>query len=557
MLNYCFLLYIFVNFTRALPENCHKSTKDVKNCTINANYFHESDLDKPMRVSMRCHELPKNINIKRFSGVTRIEWNGCHSHTQADAGFYLNNFLKDPDPASVVNLTVEAFEVQKISSNEFDELNSLKYLTLYGNNISEADENFLETLPKLEFLELYDNHLLNSTFLRYGHKRIEELRITEKTLYMKDPLKNFAKLRKVRLRVQSIRNEVLEHLPLTLGSLEIRDTVIMDGNNVKMTEIHLNNPENLENVTLTGLQLSRLLLKSCKSIKVLDLSHNRLKLLNFSCSFRSLDTLKLDSNSIGSVNQIQLQRFPKLEELYLRDNYLHKLDLRVFEVTKLLRTVKVSNNFLKTIDFNENLNKNMTIPYKIFVDENPLDCTWLLHIKISFRMKHLIYTPNKNGMNVDGLQCSYKDTHGLEVVHVQEPFVILISPYAVIFLIIYLLFSVTIFLMQTIGYCYQSYLLHKQRHIPFYRTLGIIDNPRGDRRETIQMTMRPLPSLNYEQPIWERYRYSASSISSVPMNEGSVYEEIAEAKSGKASNEHDDYDLFKELQNVLELKELK
>lgn len=552
--NFYFLLsaYICINFTNALSlENCHKNIENLDNCQIYANFTHEETIDESMTASIRCSEPPKHY-VKRFHGVTRIEWNGCH--TEANTGFYLNNFLKDPDPASVVNLTIEAFEMHKIGESEFQGLVALKYLTLRSNNISEANENFLGALESLEMFELRNNRLLNGTFLNFGHNNINELRIKENSFDVKDPFENFTKLRKVKLDVKSIRDQILDQLPITLASLEIRDTDIFDSANVKMTEVHLKKYDDLENLTLSGVNLRRLMMKSCKNVRVLDLSHNLLTILNFSCTFPSLITLKLDSNNIKSVGPIQLLRFPKLRELYLRGNDLHQLDLKVFELSKGLETIDVSKNFLQMIEFNDDWMKNRTVSYKIFIDENPLNCTWLLQIQSSFLMTLFNYTPNNNGINVNGLQCLYVVETGTGSKIVQERFAILISPYTVIFLVIYFLFSVTILLMQTIGYCYQSYLLHKQRHIPFYRTLGIIDNPRGDRRETIQMTMRPLPSLNYEQPIWERYRYSnASSISSVPVNDLFIYEEISEAKSGEQDVGNGD-DLLKEVQSELNVE---
>lgn len=516
------LSLILLNFTNAVIENCHKVNLN-DSCTIRAKYFHGYELETPLNVLIKCHSDPKKIHTKRFSGVTSIEWNGCETVTYQ--GLFVTQYLNDPEPENVKNFTITSFEIHILSKNELESLKSLKTLALVNNHIRVLDKDIFEPLPHLKSLKFENNNLITVDFVKQGHPSIETLELREKSLTIEDKFENFTKLSKVILNVRALRIEVLEQLSTTLVNIEVQDTVILNLANERMTNLSLNLSEKLESLTLTGLNVTHIKIKTCNNLKTLDLTSNKLVDLNFSCTLESLRTLVLNKNNIKSVDTIEFENFPKLEEIFLKFNFIQKLDVKTFDSLKFIKVLDVSNNLLQNIEMLSG--KNESINYKIIVQDNPLNCTWLMHLKNLSKIHHLQYTNNHTGINVDGLQCSNMQVES-NVSH-NKPFVIPISPYIVIFLVINFFFSLTMFLMQTIAYCYQSYLLHKQRHIPFYRTLGIIDNPRGDRRETYQMSTRPLPSLNYEAPIWERYRYSIASTPDVPVSHNLIYEEISEA----------------------------
>ncbi len=303
-----------------------------------------------MELSVRGNDLLA-IEENSFQGLTRLQiLKGLRTQTLSSKAFFSLPSLR------VLHLETPA---EELSDTIFNSNTKLEILRLKLPLVKSLPLKMFEPCPKLQRLYLTASHLTvfpAETFDGLGHLRIislelpelqtmpedvfhsylnhgplsalSEIRITGTLHIPKDTfngLSNLARLsvtHSINFSAWSFSNTTsIKHLELSSNGLEY------------VTATHLHQLPNL-----TSLNVSHNLLETfpktnvatsfCSSLKVLDLSHNRLSTLGhhvFSSLGDSLTHLNLSNNMIQHIPSATLSRLKTLVELRINNNFLQEL----------------------------------------------------------------------------------------------------------------------------------------------------------------------------------------------------------------------------------------
>jgi Leucine rich repeat len=106
------------------------------------------------------------------------------------------------------------------------------------------------------------------------------------------------------------------------------------------------------NLELTG--LSYTFQTNQGSLKHLNLSHNHLSKLDYTCSFlalNNLETLSLANNRLAELEPNRFYGLKKLQSLNLSHNRLQHLQVKVFGYVIKVRELKLDHNQLELVNF--------------------------------------------------------------------------------------------------------------------------------------------------------------------------------------------------------------
>ncbi|TRY97350.1 hypothetical protein DNTS_031690 [Danionella cerebrum] len=155
--------------------------------------------------------LSEQLDNMLFSNLTRLV-NLFMNH---------NNLIKVPSrlPSGLKQLRLAYNNIDKISANDLENLNSLTLLLLQGNRLKTIEEGYLKGLGALQLMDLSHNHL--DSFPKYLPPSIQQLYLSNNSLtgLSDNILHSFHGLRYLRLGHNRLQNKGLEPGTFNLSSL--------------------------------------------------------------------------------------------------------------------------------------------------------------------------------------------------------------------------------------------------------------------------------------------------------------------------------------------------
>lgn len=329
----------------------------------------------------------------RFSDVSEIYWNGEQSGSDLKC-FGLYHIISKNQ---VRFLQIEGFSLLKILRNCFYEFQNLKTLVIQKNLIESIDEGTFNNLINLEELKISQNNLKvfgDVDFSRFDNIKVFE--ISEQNLNSWNDLKfaenqtlEIARIRYCLQKTSSIHSLIshsknieicvdIDNLNLDLAdSLSIENATIWI--NSIGTRIFIDSVEPLVELKINSKFPCHLHMKNLVNLQILK--YNNVVITN--------DTLE----DIGKLNNLQI--------LELRNCNITEIPKNAFENLKSLKELNLQNNQLEFIQL------TTSESLKIFIDQNPLDCTWLTRNPLDSRF---VFAANHSNINVNGLPCSFTDS---------------------------------------------------------------------------------------------------------------------------------------------------
>lgn len=287
------------NFLRELPE---LRVKSLEILGLSGNDFREANLSVMTLPKLKSLDLKDNsISGVDFSNATQL--------TTLDLSSNKLSLLPE-------TFRIGSLRTLDLSWNNFD---------LLPGSLSEAN------LPALNFLNLRGNpmrNILEGSFPYGYHSSLEEIQITSSNLSV-------------------VNSKDLEPFP---SLLHLR----LEGNRIQRIEVGaFGGLHHLVTLDLGRNELSQLpeeRLQGLGSLRVLNLTHNRLRLLEeFPEDLRSLQVLDLAFNQITRLQEEVFESLENLGELYLRGNWISSLIGDTFSSMKKLRVLDLSRNYLENV----------------------------------------------------------------------------------------------------------------------------------------------------------------------------------------------------------------
>lgn len=254
-------------------------------------------------------------------------------------------------------LELQKNSIDKVPAGVFSHAASLKEINLSNNQISEIEDNAFSELNDLVFIYLEKNHLTTLKRLTFaGAPNLKSLRLLDN-------------------EIESIEDGALNLPELTaifLGSNKIKtlsDDIFSGTPKLQAIELRLNN---IDRIGRAFDNLKQLVVLDLNSNKIADLNLQKLGELPELFQLLLNDTgFKFDENPISFTAT-------KLQSLDLSGNQLNNTDiLERLSPFNQLRSLRLQNNDLETIDDLGNIKKlfeNITI---ISISGNKFKCNWL------------------------------------------------------------------------------------------------------------------------------------------------------------------------------------
>lgn len=490
-------------------SSANESCEIVANITLNSGYVFSIQFEC-FDESSGQHVQNNEILNKRFANTQKVDLDGC----KVPSGFNLQNFGLHFIP----NVT-EILDVLKIKQFDFDVLKAdfiqnftvLRELSLENNEIDSLFVNENLNLKQVKVLKLRNNKIGYISFSAF--EKLEELLWeNEDTSYLKVPTV-FKKipLKSVMFKNIKVPEELFKNFPTTLEKLLVTQMKLTNGNSTLVLE----NNGVLKVIVLVDNDLPSLNLKDHKDIptvEFLNLSGNCLHEV-FLRNFTQLKELDLSRNRITVLDKESFQEMRNLRMLLLKHNNLQTFHLNIFNRSfPSLEFVDVSHNKLMKIAFNKDL--QLSPQLQIRVDGNILSCEWLQTFFLNYPEKFGIFKYEKftSKVNINGLECfanclnlteteedakntklnvtKVNDSQQLSVESLGKKnqraealIIIIMLPLGVAFL------SILLFLWIK---CQKIF------HSSFYRTLPYIGSP--DRFDVVRQ-MPSAPEEDYETPL--------------------------------------------------------
>lgn len=396
--------------------------------------------DKEIKKKIKClnedvigKNKPDKINGTN-NGIEKIQKNlfSMDNFISLQKLYLSNNYLEkldgeifEPLENNLIVLDISSNLIKELPEEIFGKLTKLEVLDLSNNKLTSLKENIFKNLNELKKLSVSTNLLQNGfpENIFSNIKNLEYLNISNNNL-SELPEKIFENLTKlIELRISSNKIESFGDHFKNLSSLEklylshnlLKSIDILNLNTIKLKNLDLSHNKikdidesnggklnkKLEILNLFFNQIECAKFKDFSSLEVLNLSSNKLTILEFICWSQngSLKSLKLNNNKISSLKQIMLNKQIKLNDetinsknifsneikIYLNQNYLHNdLDLKWFD-DKLgdkkfeihLYDNEFSNSKLNEIERKSNNDKQFKI--KLY---SPLDDGYISEIAI-------------------------------------------------------------------------------------------------------------------------------------------------------------------------------
>lgn len=246
-------------------------------------------------------------------------------------------------------------EILIVNSEAFSRLHELRFLDLRNNLIQRIDESFIAHNRKLQELHLENNpiqridcnafsslidvikkrnlcdHIVEIDLSCFGNDLKIDLN-SETQVHFRGlhgnftfscPKENIQKMISLNISGNHLQNvpEILELLGMNLKTLDVSSNFIGKLNAKTLEQFF-----DLEILNMSQTNLSNFGFETFynqRKLKVLDLSHNRMKSVNFTLllrNFKELNTLKLEGNDLIELETVTPTIFPKLSSLGISMN---------------------------------------------------------------------------------------------------------------------------------------------------------------------------------------------------------------------------------------------
>uniref|UniRef100_A0A1I8P6Z9 LRRCT domain-containing protein n=1 Tax=Stomoxys calcitrans TaxID=35570 RepID=A0A1I8P6Z9_STOCA len=342
---------------------------------------------------------------RRFMGIQSVMLDGCQ--TPLNTHTYGLEFL--PICANVTKVSLQHYHIDSLTPLKCEGVDTLdlEYLQLQFNEIASIDdESFQSAYPHLRVLELQSNSLRVVQPKAFRSLRsLEHLRIVNEPVLMLKSGDLFEYTAAITIHLVALRqmtSEIFQHLPETLQTLYVADTVL------DSDAVEVSNPRTLANLTLMNCALEAFTLRDIHStVKSITLNGNTLK--RFVAHENNLKELDLGNNRLDHFDFEWLVNVTSLERLSLRGNHLRTLSL--YGLMQRLPNghfVDLRENRLQALaEVDRDLPFWLTSHLRLKCDQNPWDCLWLHEFAHNFPEKFRLLQYDKfiSKINVNGLQC--------------------------------------------------------------------------------------------------------------------------------------------------------
>ncbi len=403
------LLSLSNNWIKTIPFNAFSQNEHLNMLYLDGNYLQTLDLSTFVSipfVSLNTNEidtiLPMNSHNRGFINHLDLNYNeldvvDLEIFKSIDSVSLALNNIKEIRPVSddnsnrMINLNLKDNQlyrfpraVQSLTQlrtlnldgnhigadptfNElpFDQFKTIRHLILSGNRFTRFPKE-LGKLPQLGILNLNGNQI-KGTVLFSGFNQLYELKITDQLIehFVIDPASllslyelNFRENRISTFEVKE-ENTVLQRLDLQNNRLSFLPSSITKLKELEYLNLSKNKMKTLRNLTgLANLQELDLSRNSFAQIPLLysnepknsfrvDLSANRIKVLDFERVNKNITELILSHSTISSIEN--LIKLPNLKKLNLRGNSkLKDFPLEIFDYLVNLKELDLRNT---AIDF--------------------------------------------------------------------------------------------------------------------------------------------------------------------------------------------------------------
>ncbi|XP_061389340.1 uncharacterized protein LOC133324520 [Musca vetustissima] len=416
----CWLSSEVCNIRAELYQNLESSSNGIAmdiDCSdkINGNLENNADELPEEDVSTKSAAFSVLWQRRRFMGIQSVILDGCQ--TPLNTQTYGLEFL--PICANVTKVALQHFHMDSLGPLRCDAASTqqleLEYLHLQYNEIASIDDDTFQgqRYPQLRILELKSNSLrvLQSKSLQ-PLRALEHLTIIqEPVLILKsaDLFEHTAAISIHLVELKQMTSAIFRHLPETLQTLYVSDTVIENGEGGDGGYVELINPHALGNLTIARCALRAFtLIDDHSSLAVLNLHGNALQ--EFHAYENQLKDLDLSSNRLEYFPHEWLVNLTTLERLSLKSNRIHRISLQQLMVSlPLAHHVDLRENQLQSLnEVDGEFPTWQTLQMlRIKANHNPWDCLWLHDFahKYPEKFRLLQYDKFISRINVNGLEC--------------------------------------------------------------------------------------------------------------------------------------------------------
>ena len=115
--------------------------------------------DKKLENICEVEELTLNYPKMRISGLNEVEVNDVEAFYVIDQHILFMPFKLAENFPKLDTIFVNHSGLSKLSKNDFESLDRLKFLTITFNNISTIDDRTFDSVPQIEYLNLASNNI--------------------------------------------------------------------------------------------------------------------------------------------------------------------------------------------------------------------------------------------------------------------------------------------------------------------------------------------------------------------------------------------------------------
>lgn len=463
---------------------------------------------EPFLVNINCDDsadyVTMHSGVRRFIGIQTIILNGCNVARNSTIGV---EHIDDPN--GVTHLTIKFFKVKQFYSEHFDKFKFLATLQLINNVFEEIINESFQDINSVETLVIANNNLkFIAPYALTALNNLKNLTIIEPNLSIE--VLNYTLCESLKHIILELYAYEWQILSSSLETLQITNTKLTFG----VKRFGIKDFENLTEISITHSQFKEFPILESRTLKLLNLTQNKLHQFPEN-DLPNVENLDLSGNLLREIDSNALKSMVRLREIYVENNLIGKISKTAFDSNTHLEIIKISGNRLKSIQFIEYLAQTSL---KIFIDDNPWSCMWVLNVSSEhptiFAIFHYNKFSNKNKVNVNGLNCLFYDVNGynvyessiateiipisstlpfaenIEISYRRNPkdtalitLIILVVGVAVLFFLLYLHIK-----------CRQNTVE------PFYRSLPYDAHPH-QMSDRIDIVRRNLPPTDYEAPI--------------------------------------------------------
>ncbi|XP_050091862.1 leucine-rich repeat transmembrane neuronal protein 2-like [Anopheles aquasalis] len=293
----------------------------------------------------------KNVHIGETEAIT-VDYFTDHKRAHDVSHLTFENSTISRLPKALLSaypkvrvITLKNLQIKSLERGAFDQGGQVKMVDLSSNAIAHLDPDAFNGLPLLRLLSLNENNLTHLPVgLFSSNKRLVSLtmisnhigRIEDNTFTYSPQHVDFY-------------NNSIEHFDLD----QIAQATSIDVSCNRLTEVKIS--VQVEALVASKNRITRILPRGeNKNLKLLLLSHNKLRNISWISMFPELETLDLAYNEIETIVPEYFPPQTKLEKLLLNNNRLMIFDLTTVSLEQL-HVLDLSHNLLSSVERNSAL----------------------------------------------------------------------------------------------------------------------------------------------------------------------------------------------------------